>query len=78
MSRKGWRKAIEKALQKKGFTKEGAKKTAIMTVERSVECRKRGGIKFTPSANKEQATRYGAIYQKSPMVGKIVVIPPKI
>lgn len=35
MSDKTWRKAIEKALLDKGFTRQGAKKTAKMTIRKS-------------------------------------------
>lgn len=79
MSRRGWKAAIEKALRKKGFSKTGAKKTAIMTVQRSIECRQRKGPQ---SVEPEpipivKAAPTGAIYKPSSMAGRIVVIPPK-
>ena len=36
MSKKLWQKAIVKALRDKGFTKNGARKTAKMTIQKSV------------------------------------------
>lgn len=33
-----WKKAIVKALMQKGFTRKGSKKTAVMTMKRSIEC----------------------------------------
>lgn len=31
-----WKKAIVKALRDKGFTKKGAKKTAVLTIQKSI------------------------------------------
>ena len=74
MSKNGWRKAIEKALRDKGFTKTGAKKTANNTMRRSIQCRKRDKVEPVPVVK----PRIGALYQSSSMAGKIVVVPPKV
>lgn len=36
-----WKKAIVKALRDKGFTKKGARKTAAMTIQKSMAKRER-------------------------------------
>jgi hypothetical protein len=68
-----WKAAIINALREKGFTKQGARKTAVMTIKRSIERRNRD-FRPTPSIVRPAS---GAIHQKGTMAGKIVVIPPQ-
>lgn len=67
-----WKRAIEKALREKGFTRKGAKKTAIMTMHRSIEAKKHDRETFTPSSKNSPS----AIAKGKTFAGKIVVIPP--
>jgi hypothetical protein len=92
MAEKQWRMAIEKALRGKGFTKKGARKTAIRTMRMSAAKQKLVASRRDnwrevndPDRSKyrtagQEAKRLhddAAINKPSNLAGKIVVIPPR-
>lgn len=78
MSKKEWRSAIEKELQKKGFNRKAAKITANKTMRKSIAKRRlEDQRKYEiPHEYKPKKHVLGAIHQPNPLLGKVVVVTP--